>query len=785
MKLTNKTKFDIATSPNRNSRSWDQGTITWGEVVGWLDNPSDEKEAGNYVFGMLRGKRRLKNTILHRGVIALDADSPSEDFLESLHSVMGDCAYIVHTTFSSTEDNPRYRVLIPLPRNIVPQEYKMAVDVLMERIGEMSFDPGSAQAERYMFKPSVQKGEEFRAWVYDESGNMIDVDDLIDSWGGDLEELPQPSVSKNKRDPTSLKGTPGVFNKVYDNLEELIDIFELPYDMVSENRYRFQGASGAPGMGPIEGSDNLFYSHHSHDPAYGVTCSAFDLVRLHKFSHLDEDCSDKTPINRLPSNSEMLKFAVSDPRVRAEASKAATPFDAVIGDDFREEMEGIADSVDPKAWLDRLDIDEKTMEFTDSINNIELIAKNDPVLQKVYYNSVFNRMEVLNGNLPWREVTPKENVFTEHDSTEARMHIEKHYHNLRLSVERFDFVMAKVIEYRRWNPVEEYLLSLEWDGVCRLEESLPGVIPTTYTRMVARKIFTAAVARILDPGVKWDHMLMIYGKGGLGKSHWIEKMSRGWSDSLGKIGDKDTVQKMFGTWITVADEGHALRRAGFDQLKEFITQTKDSIRLPYAKNMTSTPRHNVFWGTTNDHSFLLREEGNRRFLVVEAVNRCDFSEMTDEYIDQVWAEAVHLYRSGESLVLDDTELKMAEGVRELYTQEDSLTGMIEEYVDTEVPDNWDQMNPLDRMDFLNGGGVMADFGDSPDLVQHICAIQVWCEVLERRRGDSKPADISRISETLRNMSGWRQAATRLPIRGYGRQVVFERVSVDEEINDLI
>src|SRR5699024_12437129 len=89
----------------------------------------------------------------------------------------------------------------------------------------------------------------------------------------------------------------------------------------------------------------------------------------------------------------------------------------------------------------------------------------------------------------------------------------------------------------------------EWDGTPRLEEALPGVVPTDYTRLVARKCLVAAVARVFDPGCKWDHTLIIYGEEGLGKTHWISRMSKGYTAPLGDIRSKDTLLSMQRSWI--------------------------------------------------------------------------------------------------------------------------------------------------------------------------------------------------------------------------------------------
>ena len=205
---------------------------------------------------------------------------------------------------------------------------------------------------------------------------------------------------------------------------------------------------------------------------------------------------------------------------------------------------------------------------------------------------------------------------------------------------------------------------------------------------------------MLQPGVKADNSLILVGGQGLGKTWWVDTMSRGWTCTLGPLQSKDTILAMSRSWIVTADEGFAMRKADSDALKQFITQTQDVIRLPYDRQDTSIPRRCVIWGTTNDPVFLRSQEGNRRFLIVNVERKADFDLYTDEYVDQIWAEAVHMYRNGKLTYLTDEEEAMASEVRASATEEDSLPGLIQAYLDTLVPEDWYQRPPEARSAWL-------------------------------------------------------------------------------------
>src|SRR5690606_28537574 len=140
------------------------------------------------------------------------------------------------------------------------------------------------------------------------------------------------------------------------------------------------------------------------------------------------------------------------------------------------------------------------------------------------------------------------------------------------------------------------------------------------------------------------------------------------------------------SWIVTSDEGHALRSSGHEEQKEFLTRNVDFIRAPYGRDTVEYKRHNVIWTTTNDREFLSAEEGNRRFLVVECKDHVDFDALTPEYIDQVWAEAMELWRAGEPLYFEQGAQRdlMAEE-RGNFMEEDALDGIVREYLERRVP----------------------------------------------------------------------------------------------------
>ena len=743
------TTFAVATASRRTALHWENETVSWENIREWVENPADRKESGNYLFGKLRestvfhrgretpctGIHRGKQYVESRSAVLLDVDTPSDGFFDRF-TLLWSSAGVIHTTHSSTAASPRYRLILPLDTEVSAEEYVAIAETVLEELGRENFDPTTTQPERYMYRPSASIREDYRFEILD--GPPLRSEEYLSTFTRDLSETLPPVVSRRKRDPLELPGTAGAFNRVYaDDWAALIREYELPYTPAGSGRWTYTGGTSVAGA--VEISESLFYSHHSTDPARGHAQSAFDLVRIHTYGDLDLESKDSTPVNRLPSVAPMGELANRSERVVKEV--------------FRTDFED-TETEEPD-WRTSLDLSPKTGAPLDTVSNWELILENDAAFTTLYYNLLTQTLET-SGDLPWREKGADPTI-SRGDLHSARIRVERLY-GLKVAEQRLEAILHEGPGNIRRNPVYEYLKSLEgkWDGIPRVEESLPGVRPTPYTRMVARKVLVAAVARMYEPGCKWDHMLVLYGDEGLGKTFWIERLARGYAAPLGdlKFKQTDTLITMHRSWIVTSDEGRAFQE-NKDELKEFLTRTKDVFRAPYDRSSVDHPRRSVIWGTTNDPVFLSKQEGNRRYLIVHCEDQVDFEALTDDYIDQLWAEAVHLYLAGERLFLTSDESGLATEVRDEFTHEDTKVGEVQAYLERLVPKDWERMGSQNRRMFLLNSSE--DFGtEGADLkpIDLVCTKMIWQDISDinfRQPGSKELAD---IREILLRTPGW-------------------------------
>ena len=270
---------------------------------------------------------------------------------------------------------------------------------------------------------------------------------------------------------------------------------------------------------------------------------------------------------------------------------------------------------------------------------------------------------------PWHRGDSRLGPLTDADLKILKAHLAVR-HTFERAVGEIEEAVTVVAWGKRFHPVREYLNSLEWDGVPRIDYWLTehlGVEDSPYARAVSRKVLCAAVARVFKPGCKADAVLILEGDQDIGKSTAIEILGGEWAaDFAIDPHNKDTVQLMQGKWIIELAEIVAGSKVEEDALKGFLTRKTDRVRLPYGRLPIEFPRQSIFISTKNpgpDGTYLKDDTGNRRYWPVmckPAGGLVDFKKLRAAR-NQLWAEAVvrMMANPSERLDLDTRELKDA------------------------------------------------------------------------------------------------------------------------------
>lgn len=765
----------IATASSRESVKWANQELLWSDFLQKLTTTVRTKESsaeynkmtkaqqgkikdvGGFVGGRLKGGRRKVGHVFNRSLLTLDIDYGTPGMTDIIDMLFGN-AYAVYSTHKHTEDAPRIRFIAPLSRVVTEEEYVAVGKKVAEQIGIDYFDDTSYQPHRLMYWPSTSSDAEY---VFDfVDAEWLDPDDILakyDDWRDPLEwptssrqQLDHKRLADKQGDPHEKAGLIGAFCRTY-AIEEAIETF-LPdkYTKFQDGRYTYVDGSTAGGL--IIYEDGKFaYSHHGTDPVSSQLVNAFDLVRLHLFGMQDEDAKPETPVTRLPSYKAMRDFAQKDDGVKEELSKEQLQ---AAFEEF-DEIEVDEESAKDYKWTRQITRDkEGNIEIT--VPNLVLVLENDPLLKgKIATNAFSNRLMVT-GDVPWRKIMKREN-WTDADDAGLRNYMEKVYEMYNRN--KTEDAIKVISEKHKFHPIRDYLDPLEWDGVQRLEKlfvTYLGAEDTELNRAVTRKAFTAAVARVYRPGIKFDYMVTLYGAQGIGKSMILDRMGRDWfSDSLTSVSGKEAFEALQGAWIIEMGELAATKRAEVEAIKGFISKREDRFRVAYGRHTEDFPRQCVFFGTTNDSSFLKDRTGGRRFwpITVHADRvQKHWSTLTDEDIAQLWAEAKHYFKEGESLFLDTGMEADMRKTQEAHTEESPWTGLIQEYLDTLLPEDWEDRDLSERRMFLQD-----DFGETEGTVlrDRVCALEVWCECLNNDMKRFPAMDRREINDILRNLDGWK------------------------------
>jgi predicted P-loop ATPase len=256
---------------------------------------------------------------------------------------------------------------------------------------------------------------------------------------------------------------------------------------------------------------------------------------------------------------------------------------------------------------------------------------------------------------------------------------------LRISVADANAAVETVARDQSYHPIRQYLSSLKWDKVGRLDDWLTlylGVNPSPLARAFGAKWMISAVARILAPGCKADHCLIVEGLQGAFKSTAFRILGEPWfTDDIADLGSKDAAMATVGAWIVELSELEAMSRTEFSRIKAFMSRAKDRFRPPYGRRLIESPRQCVFVGTVNDCEYLRDETGGRRFWPVEC-GRIDLESLSRDK-DQLWAEAVARYKKGEHWWLESDELnKAAKDEQDARYQADPWEPKIADWLET-------------------------------------------------------------------------------------------------------
>lgn len=761
------------------AKTWANKTTTWEDLCERLkttirttesveeypklkkDDRDRAKDKGGFVGGNLKGNRRKRETVACRSMLTMDADHAEIGFIDKFTA---ECRYTscLYTTHGHTPEQPRCRIIVPLTRDITPDEYVALARYFAADWGIDRFDECSYKPSQLMYWPTTPANGEYISKTTE--GEWLDPDVYLTAhpnWK-DCSLLPTSSresavreaSGKKQEDPLAKPGVVGAFCRAY-GIAAVIETYlaDVYEPSAMEGRYDYIPADSSAGV--VIYDDKFAYSHHATDPACGKLLNAFDLVRIHRFGDDDEKKSFK----------QMTELALADDTVKECLTAERI---AQAGEDFSDDAD----------WHKRLHFVPRSGALENSVWNLNLILENDPDLQGFAFNDMANRIQVT-GKMPWDR--PEGNSFwRDADSAQLKSLVDIRYGEF--TTRNYDVSFTKVADDRHFHPVRDYLNGLpKWDGVKRVEKLFIKYLQaddTEYVRTVTRKTFAAAVARVMCPGIKFDCVPVLDGEQGIGKSSIVKDLvtPEYYSESLSltDMDDKAGAEKLQGFWVVEIGELAGMKKADIEKVKSFLSTSDDKYRPSYGRVVESHPRQCIIIGTVNGERGYLRDiTGNRRFWIIKVHQKTQKQSwhFTQADRDQFWAEAKAIWESGEKLYLEGDILAESEKAQRNAMEVDERVGMVEEYLNTLLPEGWDDMDVYARRCFLSGDPTAVKGTTERTTVSNA---EIWCECFGKNLSELKSADSYAIAALMTQIPGWKRGAAAKRLSLYGKQRIYEK-----------
>jgi putative DNA primase/helicase len=713
------------------------------------------KDVGFFIGGLVQ-----KRKVVYRQILSMDIDEVNDDLMLSLRAWLDGKTYILHTTHSSTSEEPRYRVIVPLNRIVQADEHGALMHILHDHF-KLPLDIATLDFNRIMFLPSVPKDVKY---IFETKiGEPLDVDETlgtIENWR-DLSGI-KPGKMR-VQNPLQKEGIIGAFCAKISIREAIETYLTDVWRKERDGSYTLIGASTTSGGKIFE--DTFLVSFHSTDPFLGKSHNAYDAVRLYKFG---EGKIGEAAMAQLCDTLD----------IRPDSGKTHNLTLASMEDE------------EAKAILkERLETD-KNGNLNKSLKNAETILRYDPEISGVFGFDLFSEMPVLKRIPYWRTNvdirTASEdckNVQTyegmeDVDESYLRLHFEEKY-NFDARANLTD-ALNIIAHKNSFHPVREYLEHLEWDGIERLSRIFIdcfGVADSQYSREVGLKFFVGAVRRVFIPASKMDYIPVLVSEEGLGKSKFIRRMAKLWgSDTFYTFnGSKEAYEQLRGVWIMEIPELNGIQNRSTNSRKAFVTKGEDRYRSAYLKYTKTYKRQCVFIASSNDVIFLddPAEDGRRWWGLMCNPNQVKVNIHDETFLDLVdayWAEAVHNYRMGILPVLSAGAEVEARMIRQIHKTESVEQGALIDYLNMPIPKDWYSRTLFERKHYWNNERELWN-GKPRDAV---CTTEVMREFFDLERIECTPQQGRKIGDTLRATGLFIQDGSKKRFGEYGIALAWVR-----------
>ena len=329
--------------------------------------------------------------------------------------------------------------------------------------------------------------------------------------------------------------------------------------------------------------------------------------------------------------------------------------------------------------------------------------------------------------------------------------------------------METFFSERSYNPVMEYMekAAEKWDGRKRINQMLQvylGAEDIDLVSKIAEMWLVGAVAKVYDPYAKFDYVLDLVGGQGVGKTSLLQKLGGEWyTDAVTDFANKDNYDIMLKALIVNDDEMVASNRMSFAETKAFISKTSLRFRKPYMKRTEEFAKNFVLARTTNQKEYLKDKTGERRFLSVMADTSRQKKhpmEIEPETVEQIWGEAVTIYKAGADLMFDKETEERLEIYREKFMYRDEVELQVLEYLEMPIPDNWSSWSIQQQHQYTSKYfDNSSEFEAGTKKLEKVSTREMMYNLFMRNSNDKKLS--TKINMIMDNHPGWEKGQFRI------------------------
>lgn len=561
--------------------------------------------------------------------------------LEAVAEQLADYYGFVHTTRHHTKHWPRFRVILPLTRPVSKMEYT----AIWHKAAKLwpGLDKQPKDPSRFWYTPGVadHEGADFECLTL--QGAYLDPDQFMDS-----EETPQPAHE--------------------------------PSSSTLENRARAYLEKMPASISGAGGHDALWAAARKLICDFGLDEQATFRILTSEFNpRCQPPWTEKEIKHKVESasNQARVKNPIVD-RPLARASQPPQVHEAIVTD---------------ANWQKHLKYNAKD-EITKDVGNVALILKNAPGFAgSLTHDQMTQRSMWLTEPQYTTGLTAPHagEVLDDHHAVYVQ-HVLAFYYQLSVGKDLVWAALEAAAHENSVHPVQQYFAQIpNWDGKPRLRSWLHkyvGCDDTEYNAAIGRWWMISAVARAFRPGCQADHVLILEGSQGAGKSQAIRKLGGQWTlGSLPDIRDrKEAAETISGYWVVEIAELDALKGASMTRIKEFVSQQFDVYRKAYGRATVSRPRNCVFVGTTNEQTYLSDPTGARRFWPATVKTEIDLQGLERDR-DQLWAETKAAFDAGEQWYPERSYIPLLNEEQSARYIEDDWTGLVAKWIESNITES--------------------------------------------------------------------------------------------------